>query len=204
MALAAVVTLGAYLIGTISFADLASRLAHGGTRNVRTAGSGNPGALNTASVLGKKWGLVVLLADFGKGVVAARLGHAIAGDTGMALAAVAVVLGHCAPIWSRFAGGKGIATTGGALVAMFPLGAPFVVASLAAAMVVTRSTSRAAYGSVAVLVVTATVWAIGRYSDAWGIPGSGILLAASIAIAAAVAIRFVLGDRLGTTGSEHP
>ena len=84
MALAAVVTLGAYLIGTISFADLASRRAHGGTRNVRTAGSGNPGALNTASVLGKKWGLVVLLADFGKGVVAARLGHAIAGDTGMA------------------------------------------------------------------------------------------------------------------------
>ena len=89
IALAAVLS---YFIGTFPSADLASRLAFGGARSVRAEGSGNPGALNAASVLGKRWGAIVLLADFLKGVAAARLGHALGGDGAMAVASVAVVL----------------------------------------------------------------------------------------------------------------
>lgn len=187
IALAAVLS---YFIGTFPSADLASRLAFGGARSVRAEGSGNPGALNAASVLGKRWGAIVLLADFLKGVAAARLGHALGGDGAMAVASVAVVLGHCAPVWSGFRGGKGIATTGGVLLATFPLGVPIVVAALAGVVVLTKSTRLAAYGSGIALVAASALWAVQRYDDAWGIPGSDALFAMAIALTAIVVVRF--------------
>src|SRR5688572_17307226 len=63
----------AYLLGTIPSAVVASRLASGGQVDIRQAGSGNPGALNTLGVHGAKWGAVVLLMDSGKAVLACVL-----------------------------------------------------------------------------------------------------------------------------------
>ena len=179
-----------YLIGTLPSADIASRLASGGARNVRAEGSGNPGALNAASVLGKKWGVLVLLADFSKGLLAARLGHALGGDVGMAIAAVAVVLGHCAPVWSRFHGGKGIATTGGVLIAAFPLGSPIIIGALAVTVFTTKSTQKAAYAAGVALVAMSAFWSVQHYGDAWGIRGSASLFVMAIAVTAIVITRF--------------
>ncbi|MGB2757729.1 MAG: glycerol-3-phosphate acyltransferase [Acidimicrobiia bacterium] len=189
----------AYFIGTTSFADIASRLAGDGTTNVRSDGSGNPGALNTASVHGKGWGVAVLVADLGKGVLAARLGHVIAGNLGMAIACMAVVIGHCFPLWTRFRGGKGIATTGGILIAAFPLGAPFVIATIAAAALATKSTARAALAAAAVLVAVSALWWRQGYWDAWGIRGSATLFVMSAAIALIVSSRFAVVPKTPAT-----
>ena len=104
-----------YVLGSFPSADLAGRLASRGVpRDLRAEGSGNPGALNAAQVLGTRWGVAVLAADIGKGAAAGRLGRSIGGDLGAYSAATAAIAGHVAPPWSKFRGGKGIATSAGA------------------------------------------------------------------------------------------
>ena len=106
-----------YLIGSYPSADLATRIATG-NRDLHTEGTGNPGGMNASHVLGKKWGLLVTSADVGKGVLAARLGRSLAGDTGAHVASTASVIGHCHP--PGRAGGKGVATSIGQVIATFP------------------------------------------------------------------------------------
>ncbi len=83
-----VATAAGYFAGSIPSADIANRLARRGVGDLRTAGSGNPGALNTATVLGTRWGVAVLIADMAKGVAAGLLGRAIAGPVGAYAAAL--------------------------------------------------------------------------------------------------------------------
>ena len=108
----------AYLVGTFPSASLVAR-SRG--IDILTAGSGNPGASNITRLLGWKLGLVVLLADIGKGALAAGVGLALDGHRGAYLLGVAAVLGHVFPITRRFKGGRGVATAAGALVVVFPL-----------------------------------------------------------------------------------
>jgi glycerol-3-phosphate acyltransferase PlsY len=119
----------AYLLGSIPTGYLVAR-AKG--VDIRHVGSGNIGATNAFRVLGKGWGLGVLLLDFGKGltaclgvpaVVRAGLNLAAGSEGAVTLAlvaAVAAVLGHNFTVWLRFKGGKGIATSAGALAALVP------------------------------------------------------------------------------------
>jgi acyl phosphate:glycerol-3-phosphate acyltransferase len=110
----------AYLLGSIPFGLLLSRLFGGG--DVRTAGSGNIGATNVARVAGPLPGILTLLLDAGKGAAAvwpaARFSNESA--TWMMIAVLAVLLGHCFPIWLRFRGGKGVATAAGAFLVLCP------------------------------------------------------------------------------------
>ncbi len=113
----------AYLIGSVPFAVIVSRLM--GLADPRTYGSGNPGATNVLRS-GSKWAAALtLLGDGLKGWLAVGLAlrfgprHGI-GDAGVALVAIAVVLGHLYPIFLRFRGGKGIATAAGAIIALNP------------------------------------------------------------------------------------
>jgi acyl phosphate:glycerol-3-phosphate acyltransferase len=82
--------------------------------DIRTAGSGNPGATNVWRVLGFRWGLSVALLDAAKGLAAALLGRWLGGDLVGVLAGVAAMAGHWRPLflWWR-KGGKMVATTGG-------------------------------------------------------------------------------------------
>lgn len=113
-----------YLLGSIPFALLVTRLRTG--QDVRQFGSGHAGATNAMRVAGWGAGLLVVILDIGKGAAAvwwvARFGPAGAAP----LAAAAVVIGHCWPVFSRFRGGMGAATAAGAVLAAWPLG--FVVA----------------------------------------------------------------------------
>jgi glycerol-3-phosphate acyltransferase PlsY len=107
------------LAGSIPFGYLAGRLLQG--VDLRNIGSGGTGATNVLRTLGQKASAAVLILDFLKGllpVLAARwLG---VGEWWVAAVAVAAVAGHCWSPFIGFKGGKGVATGGGAAVALFP------------------------------------------------------------------------------------
>jgi len=110
----------AYLLGSIPFGLLLSRIFGGG--DVRTSGSGNIGATNVARVAGPLAGILTLLLDAGKGAAAVRLAARFSNEsaTWMMIAVLAALLGHCFPIWLRFRGGKGVATAAGAFLVLCP------------------------------------------------------------------------------------
>ena len=113
----ALAVLGAYLLGSVSFAILVSRLA--GLPDPRTYGSKNPGATNVLRT--GKWAIAALTlgGDAGKGFVAVYLALLFAPGT-IAYAGVAVYLGHLYPVFHRFQGGKGVATAAGVLFGFDP------------------------------------------------------------------------------------
>lgn len=117
--LSAAVVLGAYLLGSISFSYLIVKVWEG--KDVRTVGSGNAGATNVLRASGKKPAVLVLLLDVAKGVIAVLAARALAAPPAVVGgAAVAVVLGHVFPLFFGFRGGKGVATSAGALGALAP------------------------------------------------------------------------------------
>lgn len=119
--------LAGYLVGSLSFAVIVSRLM--GLADPRTYGSGNPGATNVLRSGSKVAAVVTLLLDALKGVVpplvalalAPRFGVSLdATDWTAALAGLGAFLGHLWPVWFRFRGGKGVATAAGVLFALNP------------------------------------------------------------------------------------
>lgn len=111
---------GAYLLGSISWSVLLVRLLQG--MDVRSVGSGNAGATNVMRAAGKKAGVAVLLLDVGKGIAAVAVPRTLdAPPAVVGGAAVAVVLGHVFPVFFAFRGGKGVATSAGALGTLSPV-----------------------------------------------------------------------------------
>lgn len=111
----------AYLIGSISFAVVVSKVF--GLSDPRTYGSKNPGATNVLRSGNKKAAIVTLLGDGAKGWLAVWLALRFGpqydiGDAGIGLVAVAVFLGHLWPVFFRFVGGKGVATFFGVLLGL--------------------------------------------------------------------------------------
>jgi len=119
---AVLILLGAYLIGSIPFGFLVAKLAGG--VDIRTVGSGNIGATNVGRVLGFRYFLVVFLLDLLKGMLPTLAAASRAGRPSAALAvgvAVATILGHNFPVYLKFRGGKGVATSLGAVGALDPI-----------------------------------------------------------------------------------
>jgi glycerol-3-phosphate acyltransferase PlsY len=111
---------GAYLLGSISWSVVLVRMLHG--KDVRTLGSGNPGASNVLRMVGKGAGAAVLALDAGKGVAAVLVPRSLeAPAVVVSAAAVAVVVGHVYPVFFGFRGGKGVATAAGSLGALAPV-----------------------------------------------------------------------------------
>ncbi|PWB92578.1 glycerol-3-phosphate 1-O-acyltransferase PlsY [Methylosinus sporium] len=112
-----------YLLGSIPFGLLLTRLA--GTTDIRSIGSGNIGATNVLRTGRKDLAAATLLLDALKGAAAALIGGMIAPD-GAVIAAAAAFVGHIAPVWLSFRGGKGVATFLGALFGLsWPAGLAF-------------------------------------------------------------------------------
>lgn len=117
----------AYLAGCTSFALIAGRL---NGVDLRSVGSGNPGATNVGRALGKAWGRGVLVADMAKGFVPVWFLSAWPGwadPAGKAPILAAAVLGHVYPATMGFRGGKGVATLIGGLLALDPVIGVFAV-----------------------------------------------------------------------------
>ncbi|HEX2542696.1 MAG TPA: glycerol-3-phosphate 1-O-acyltransferase PlsY [Caldimonas sp.] len=116
--------LAAYLVGSLSFAVIVSRLM--GLNDPRSYGSGNPGATNVLRSGNKAAAVLTLLLDALKGYVpvalAVHLGRRYGlGDGAVAMVALGAFLGHLWPVFFRFKGGKGVATAAGALLGIDPL-----------------------------------------------------------------------------------
>ena len=117
----AVLTMLAYLLGGMPFGYWFVKLSSG--EDIRALGSGNIGATNVHRTRGTKAGVIVLLLDIAKGLAAVWIAAgATKGDPrAEALAAVAVLLGHCYPVFLRFRGGKAVACFIGAFGFLAPL-----------------------------------------------------------------------------------
>ena len=108
----------AYFIGNISPSTM---LAKARGLDIKKEGSGNAGTTNALRVMGAKAGVITLVVDVLKGVIAVLLPTLIVGETCAMYCAVAVIVGHVWPVIYKFKGGKGVATTFGAIVAINPL-----------------------------------------------------------------------------------
>ena len=113
----------AYLLGSIPTASIISKLR--GVDILKT-GSGNPGFTNTWRQLGFFWAVPVLIIDFTKGYIACQLDEP-AEDLWWMLP-ITVLIGHVFPVFNKFKGGKGTATSLGIIAAIFPLALPWIIA----------------------------------------------------------------------------
>jgi glycerol-3-phosphate acyltransferase PlsY len=136
-----------YLVAAIPFGVLVSLKIAG--KDVREQGSGNTGAANVSRLMGKKWGVVVLLLDALKGFVAVKLSRHYGGLRFENLIAFWVVFAHCYPIYLGFKGGKGVATALGAIGAISPLTIPILGGVFAVVLISTRRISAASLAAAA-------------------------------------------------------
>lgn len=186
-----VLLLGAYLLGSIPFGLLLTRLA--GLGDIRRIGSGNIGATNVLRTGRKGLAAATLLLDGAKGFLAALLlGHVLPGSHPLLawLGGLAAVLGHVFPLWLGFKGGKGVATGIGALLgASFPVG-------LAAALVWLLMAAALRISSLAALTAFALAPFFAAFFD------SGEAMAVVFAISALVFFRHAENIRRLLAGTE--
>ncbi|HHY45635.1 MAG TPA: glycerol-3-phosphate 1-O-acyltransferase PlsY [Firmicutes bacterium] len=147
----AAVCLASYLMGAIPFGYLAARLKG---VDITKQGSGNTGATNVLRTLGAAYAIPVLLLDAGKGALAAYLGMRFLGmeSVGALVAGACAIAGHNWSVFLRFRGGKGVATSAGVGLVVFP----YLLLAALAVFVVTVAASR--YVSLGSLVAAWTAF----------------------------------------------
>lgn len=203
-----------YLSGSIPFGLLVGRLKG---VDIRTQGSGNIGATNAGRVLGRSFGYAVFTLDVLKGLLPTLLAGAVVRRTlidappsavlyalwvGVAAAAV---LGHMFPVWLRFKGGKGVATSVGALLGVYPYFTIPALVVLGIWCVLTLTTRYVSVGSVGAALLFPVVFAIfsSMHRDSWG--GAGDLWPLHVMcmiIAALIVIRHRANIRRLMAGTE--
>lgn len=130
----AIIAVCAYLLGSLSFAIIVSKLTLG--KDIRNYGSGNAGLTNAYRTMGAKKTLLVLLGDIAKGAAAVSIGMVLAGPVGKLTAGIFVILGHMFPLYFGFKGGKGV-LVGAVMLAFFDwrvFGIAFLLFVLAVAL----------------------------------------------------------------------
>jgi glycerol-3-phosphate acyltransferase PlsY len=188
----ALAVVAGYLLGTVPSADVAGRVVG---VSVRTQGTGNPGAINASVLLGKRWGTAVAGVDIGKGWVAGALGQRVSPGTAHAAAAAAVV-GHVFPVWSGFRGGKGVATSYGAVLGVFPAYAVPDLLVAGAAARLTKDPRRANDICSAVWTGAALLWWARRLPNLWGPAATVALPLHAAATSALISWRFRQPERV--------
>jgi len=108
-----------YLLGSIPFGLVLCKMA--GLGDIRKIGSGNIGATNVLRTGNKPLALATLILDSGKGAIAVAIIYFLFDFNAAMVAGFAALIGHCYPVWLKFKGGKGVATTLGTLLALSPL-----------------------------------------------------------------------------------
>ena len=203
--------LAAYLVGSIPFGLIIAR-AHG--KDLRSIGSGNIGATNVARALGKKWAYVCFFLDVCKGLVPTLLavvgfgrwdGTAPVVRLVMSLAVgVAAILGHVFPVYLRFKGGKGVATSLGVALGLWPwytVSAAIALVTWVLVVVIWRYVSLASIAG-AVAFCTSLVVAI-AVLDSWALADLWPLLPAAFAIVGVVIFRHRTNIKRLLSGTEH-
>jgi acyl phosphate:glycerol-3-phosphate acyltransferase len=165
----------AYLLGSIPFSFLIVKLV--ARKDVRSVGSGNVGATNAMRAAGKAAGVTALLLDVLKGVAAVLVARRLGAPPALVgAAAVSVMLGHCYPVWLGFQGGKGVATSAGAMGALAP---PAMTLSLLAFLISVVWKRYVSLGSIlAAALFPLFVWVTQRLG--WEERDPWLLLAAAV------------------------
>lgn len=178
-----IVAVGSYLLGSFPSGYIAGKIAG---IDVRKHGSGNIGATNVLRVLGKKYGYAVFFCDALKGLLAVRIALLLVnriemphdyGDFFGILAAVACVLGHTFPVWLKFKGGKGVATSAGTMFGLMPLAMVAVFLVWVIVFELTRYVSVASVTAAIALPITIGVFLRLHLTDSSVILYSTVLLA---------------------------
>jgi glycerol-3-phosphate acyltransferase PlsY len=168
----------AYLLGSISFAVVTSRML--GLPDPRSYGSRNPGATNVLRTGNRKAAILTLAGDAAKGWLAVFLAQTFGPALGVAdwtvpAAAIAVFLGHLFPVFHRFAGGKGVATAAGIVFALhWPLG--LALGSLWLVMAFGFKISSLAALTTAALLPPGAFYVFGNSPLAWATVAIAVLL----------------------------
>ena len=151
-----VAAIAGYIIGNVQFAVIFSRILH--HDDVRHHGSGNAGSTNMLRVYGIKAGVITFICDLIKGGGAVLLGRIIGGQEAAYCAALGVVIGHCWPVFFRFKGGKGVASSLGAAVLLNPLWGLVAGAAGIVVVLITRTISPASLTGFIVYVIIALIF----------------------------------------------
>jgi glycerol-3-phosphate acyltransferase PlsY len=193
--------LAAYLVGSIPFGLL---IAKSQGVDIRAVGSKNIGATNVWRTMGKKWGLLTFLCDFLKGLLAVLAAKWLAwhsfsvvlspNGTGI-VAAVGVILGHNFPVWLKFKGGKGVATSLGVVFGLVPLAAALAFVLWVILLLTTR------YVSVASIVAAISVPIFVLLYPAE--PGKASLVGISAVAAALIVLRHKANIQRLLNGTEN-
>jgi len=148
----------AYLLGAVPFGLL---VAKSKGVDIRKQGSGNIGATNVLRVIGKGWGVFTLVLDALKGFIPAYVFPSLGNldDKWGVLFGLAAIIGHTFPVYLKFKGGKGVATSAGMLLGVAPAAVGIGFVCWVATMVLSRYVSLASI--VAAIAVAAAVWVRG-------------------------------------------
>jgi glycerol-3-phosphate acyltransferase PlsY len=172
--------LGGYLVGSLPTADALGRLWG---VDLRRDGSTNPGANNALRLGGPVLAALVLVVEVAKGAGAVLGGASLGGETGALLAGVFAAAGNVYNLWYRFSGGKGLAITGGVLLALWPTVLVPLLVLLVVVALATRSSGFATLTALGGLVAAGFLWATYRLPTAWGISSGGELVFAAAGLA---------------------
>ncbi len=156
-----IVIVAGYLLGSISTGVVLSRAF--AKTDIRSQGSGNAGTTNMLRVLGRKMALLTFIGDMLKGIIAVFIGKwLIGGELGGLLGVVGAVLGHYYPLYFGFKGGKGIATSFGSLLFVFPVQA---LLAFAVFLILVAITHYVSVGSVAAAITLPLLIIITRFNE---------------------------------------
>ncbi|MBZ5547447.1 MAG: glycerol-3-phosphate 1-O-acyltransferase PlsY [Acidobacteriia bacterium] len=159
-----ITALASYLLGTIPFGYLLVRVLRG--EDVRSSGSGNIGATNVAR-MSPSLGVATLVLDAGKGLAAVVLARALSGGEHqklvMTVAAFCAILGHLFPVWLKFHGGKGVATSLGSFALIAPKS---ILCMVGLFLLIVAATRYVSMGSVvAAAAFPVLVWVLHEYVE---------------------------------------
>lgn len=150
--------LGSYLIGCVSLSIILSKNVFGG--DVRGMGSGNAGATNMARSFGMSAGVLTLLADALKAVIAMVVGNLLFGDLGLAIAGTCCLIGHCYPVFYGFKGGKGVSVGAAIAFAIDWKVGIFVVICFAIVAALTRRVSPSSISAAIGIVIAGLIFKV--------------------------------------------
>jgi glycerol-3-phosphate acyltransferase PlsY len=165
----------AYIIGSINPAIIISNKVY--KDDIRNHGSGNAGSTNALRTFGKKMALLIFLLDFLKAVIACYIGKILLTTMGGAIAGLFVIVGHTAPIFYKFKGGKGAASLAGVAFAISPWSFVILLPTFVVIVLLCRYVS---LGSMLVSMMFPVVHRAFHVNDAH--PDEGWTLLASIGI----------------------
>jgi glycerol-3-phosphate acyltransferase PlsY len=170
-----VVIIFSYLLASIPTGYIVGVLAG---VDIRKVGSGNVGATNVARVVGKKRGVLTLIADVVKGFVPVFIaGRLDLSHTVLALIAIAAFLGHLYPVFLKFQGGKGVATALGVLLALAPMATLILIAVFAVVAVSSRLVSLSS-----MITALAAPFILWSFSYSPTVIATGVFLAVMITV----------------------